>query len=64
MSIPNNPTGSSIVTEALNKAGIGTPSADELTRAEDLWLEEIKNDIYNAAKRNGSVRFKTLQTWE
>ena len=42
MAIPTNPTGTSIVTEALKKSGIGSPSPDELTRAEDEWLEDSK----------------------
>ncbi len=64
MAIPTNPSLTSICTEALQKSGIGSPAGTALlTRAENQWMEEVKNDIYNTAKRSGSTRFKTLQTF-
>lgn len=51
MAIPTNPTKSTIVAEGLKKAGQTNPSAALTARAEDYWMEEIKNDIYlNAGK--------------
>src|SRR3972149_6718879 len=61
MTIPANPTLVSITTEALNMAGYANPTAVQLTRAA-LWIEEIKNDIWNKALINGDTRLKTLQT--
>lgn len=60
MSKPTNPTLTSICTEALRKTGIGTPSGTLLTRAENEWMEEIKNDIMNSAYKEGSTKFITL----
>lgn len=56
MAAPASPTLVSITTEGLKKAGYENPTADELARAQDEWMEEIKNDIWNAAKK-----LKTLQ---
>ena len=60
MAKPTNPTLTSLCTEALRKTGIGTPSGTLLTRAEDEWMEEIKNDIMNTAYKEGSIKFATL----
>lgn len=65
MATPTNPTGTSICTEALKKAGYDDPAtnfASLLTRAEDEFLEEIKDDIWNTAEFNGNTRLKTLQS--
>lgn len=43
--MPTMPTLTSLTTEGLKKAGITTPSAAQLTRAQDEWMNEIKNDI-------------------
>lgn len=45
MAAPAVPTLVSITTEGLIKSGITTPSAAQLTRAQDEWMNEIKNDI-------------------
>ena len=45
MAAPTLPTLTSITTEGLKKARIATPSAAQLTRAQDEWMNEIKNDI-------------------
>lgn len=47
MAIPTAPTATSIVTEALNSAGIisSVEVSSLLTRATDEWLEEVKNKI-------------------
>lgn len=51
MSIPSNPLLVDIVTEGINQAGEMNPSAALITRATDNWVEEIKNDIWNLAKK-------------
>ena len=45
MAAPTAPTLVTITTEGLKKARIATPSAAQLTRAQDEWMNEIKNDI-------------------
>lgn len=45
MAAPTPPTLATITTEGLIKSGITTPSAAQLTRAQDEWMNEIKNDI-------------------
>lgn len=64
MALPTNPTQDSIVTEALNRAGESGPSATRITRAKDIWLEEVKNSIWRAAFKDGNTRLKTLQTFD
>lgn len=49
MAIPTNPTKATLVAEGLKKAGQTNPPAALTTRAEDFWMEEIKNDLYIAA---------------
>jgi hypothetical protein len=39
-----------IATEGLKKAGYASPSSAKITRAQDEWMEEIKNDIYTVLK--------------
>lgn len=53
MSAPTAPTSTTIVSEALSKAGESSPSTSLTTRG-NLWLEEIKNDI--------ALRTKTLKS--
>jgi hypothetical protein len=45
MAVPTAPTLSTLVSEALTKAGYDSPSATLTTRAEDQFMEEIKNDL-------------------
>lgn len=51
MSAPSNPTLSELVAEALKKAGEYDPSTDTVDRAEDKWMEEIKQDIWRRGKK-------------
>lgn len=51
MSIPSLPTIDDIVEEGFAKAGDQNPSSAKLTRAKDVWMEEIKSDIARIAKR-------------
>jgi hypothetical protein len=51
MAIPTQPTKTTLATEGLKKAGYPSPSAAQLTRAEDEYLEEIKWEIWNKNKR-------------
>jgi len=57
MAVPTAPTLVSLTTEGLKKAGHFSPSASELTRAQDQFMEEIKNDVFTSAKK-----IKSLQT--
>jgi len=64
MALPVNPTKTTICTEALDKAGEDSSAGTLLTRAEDKWLEEIKNDIWTRSSIAGNTRLKTLQTFD
>lgn len=64
MAIPNNPTATVIATEALNRANEPNPGSPRLTRAKDVWLEEVKNEIWLAGYASGNTRLKTLQTFD
>lgn len=46
-----NPVLNDLVLEGLKKAGENNPSSDLVTRASTEWMEEIKNDIWNLAKK-------------
>lgn len=62
MTLPTVPTKTSIVTEALKMAGYSSPTADEIARAGDEWLEEVKGEIWSRAFANGNTRLRTLLT--
>lgn len=51
MAAPTAPTLVSLTTEGLKRAGYNSPGSDQLTRAQDEWMEEIKNDIWVLGKR-------------
>ena len=51
MAVPTNPTATTLVTEALKKAGHSSPTSAQITRAEDFFMNEIKNDIHTLAKK-------------
>lgn len=50
MAVPTVPTLVTLAAEALKRAGILSPVAALTTRAQDLWIEEIKNDIMRTAR--------------
>lgn len=50
MPVPSAPTLEEIVAEGLNKGGESSPSTSLTTRATDIWIEEIKNDIWHLCK--------------
>lgn len=50
MSVPAVPTVNSILTEAFRRCGIPSPTPAQLLRAEDEWLEEVKQEL-DAEKR-------------
>lgn len=56
MSIPSNPTLRQIVTEGLISAGDSDPSSDLIDRAENFFMEDIKNMI-----RHESGKLSVLQ---
>lgn len=51
MGIPSNPLLVDLVTEGIKQAGESNPTAALITRASNEWVEEIKNDIWNLAKK-------------
>lgn len=61
MAVPTLPSLVSITTEGLKKAGNNTPTASQLTRAQDEWVEEIKNDIWAVVKKLTSLQTTTIQ---
>lgn len=62
MAAPTAPTLATLAAEALKKAGQISPDSALTTRAEDLWMNEIKNDIYNRVFPISSGRMRSLQT--
>ena len=62
MANPTAPTAATITAEAFHKVGMANPSAAQITRATDYFLEEIKHDIWTRRHPNGEpVKYKTLQ---
>lgn len=59
MAAPTAPTLISLTTEALKKAGHSSPTAAQLTRAQDEYMAEIKNDLLVLA---GGRKLKALHT--
>lgn len=53
--VPTAPSLSTIVTEALKKAGHSSPAAALITRGEDYWMEEVKQDIWDLSHRLRSL---------
>ena len=51
MSVPSTPTLRQIETEGLNTGGENSPSTALISRAENYWMEEIKNDIWTLCKK-------------
>ena len=60
MAAPTAPTLTSLVTEALKKAGYSSPSSSLLTRAKDEWMEEVKHDIWTRAKKLKSLHTTSI----
>ncbi len=54
MSIPTQPTLTSLCTEGLKRSGYPSPSSTQITRAND-WIEEVKWDIWNMDKKYKSL---------
>lgn len=50
MAAPTAPTLATLVAEGLKKAGQFNPTAALTTRASDLWMEELKNDILRTSR--------------
>lgn len=50
MAVPTVPTVTSILTEAFRRCGVPSPTVAQLTRAEDEWFEEVKQEL-QAEKR-------------
>lgn len=45
MAVPTVPTVTSILTESFRRCGVPSPTTAQLTRAEDEWFEEVKQEI-------------------
>lgn len=45
MAVPTVPTVSSILTESFRRCGVPSPTTAQLTRAEDEWFEEVKQEV-------------------
>lgn len=56
MSIPSDPSVSTVVTEGLKRGGRVSPSAGDITTASEVYLQEVKADIYLAAPLHESLR--------
>ena len=61
MAAPTGPTRTNLVTEAFYKVGISSPSATQVTRAEDYFMNEVMSNIWTRAGQSGNTRLKTLQ---
>jgi hypothetical protein len=60
MTTPTDPTATSLTTEALKKIGVTSPSATELSRSA-TWVQELFNDLWMRAFRDGNTRLVSLQ---
>lgn len=56
MASPVAPTLVSLATEGLKKAGFSLPNSAQLTRAQDEFMAEVKNDIVNIERRLTSLQ--------
>lgn len=56
MAVPSDPTVTTIVTEALKRAGILNPSATQITEAGTYQLQEVKSNIRHIASRHPLLR--------
>lgn len=61
MAAPTVPTKTTLVTEGLKKSGYASPSSTLISRAEDYFLEEIKNDIWLLGKRLKSLQAEHVE---
>lgn len=64
MPVPSNPTLEELVREGLAKAGEESPDADLLTRAEEQWIGEIKNDIWELGKKPKSLHITSYGVFQ
>lgn len=61
MAVPDAPDAESLCTEGIKKAGYASPSSAQLTRAEDEWLQEIKQDVWILGKRLKSLQAEHVE---
>jgi hypothetical protein len=65
MAAPTAITLRDISTEGLKKAGYADPVSTQsslITRAEDSWMREMKNDIFTASKKLTSLQTRSIVT--
>jgi hypothetical protein len=62
--IPSNPTLEELVREGLAKAGEASPDANLLERAEEQWMGEIKNDIWELGKKPKSLHITSYGVFQ
>lgn len=56
MAVPSAPTLITLAAEGLKKAGYSSPTTAQQDRAEDEFIEEVKNDIVNVERRLTSLQ--------
>lgn len=61
MSVPTDPTLTTMSAEVWLKAGITSPTSAQTTRLQNEFLEEVLDEIWNTALRTGFSTFKTLE---
>lgn len=62
MAVPTVPTVSTILTEAFRRCGVPSPSVAQLTRAEDEWLEEVKQEVQGEKRWHALEETQTVAT--
>jgi len=60
MAVPTVPTVNSILTEAFRRCGVPSPTVPQLTRAEDEWLEEVKQEIQSEKRWHALEETQTV----
>lgn len=62
MAAPTAPTVATLAAEALKKAGYANPTTSNspLTRAQTVWIEEIKNDIWTMEKKLTALQTEAI----
>lgn len=60
MAIPTAPTLTTLVSEALAKAGLSSPTTAQQTRGEDEFMEEVKNDVITVERRLTSLQTTSI----
>ena len=57
---PASPTATTIASQAMYQAGYSTPTSAQKARAKLTYIQEIKADIWNLAKKLTTLQFETV----